>query len=117
MKPPARIHVSRQELEDVLVQVREMLGEQDYVKLKAAIETLAYLTDLVQDREISVQRLRKILFGAGTEKTRDVAPTPASSANSAPEPAPATAVTAEKTRPGHGRHGAERRRSKSRIPR
>lgn len=46
MKPsPVRIDVSRQELEDVLERVRETLGEQDYEKLKAAIETLAYLTD------------------------------------------------------------------------
>ena len=39
MKPsPVRIDVSRQELEDVLERVRETLGEQDYEKLKAAIE-------------------------------------------------------------------------------
>jgi hypothetical protein len=60
MKPsPVRIDVSRQELEDVLERVRETLGKQDYEKLKAAIETLAYLTDSLQDREISLQRLRK----------------------------------------------------------
>ena len=106
MKPsPVRIDVSRQELEDVLERVRETLGEQDYEKLKAAIETLAYLTDSLQDREISLQRLRKILFGASTEKTRDVTPAPPNP-NPAPEPTPATEST-EKARPGHGRHAAE----------
>jgi hypothetical protein len=54
--PPARVDVSRQELEDILARVRERLGEPDYEKLKAAIETLAYLTDSLQDREISLQR-------------------------------------------------------------
>lgn len=107
MKPsPVRIDVSRQELEDVLERVRETLGEQDYEKLKAAIETLAYLTDSLQDREISLQRLRKILFGASTEKTRDVTPAPPNP-NPAPEPTPATESTDEKARPGHGRHAAE----------
>ena len=102
--PPVRIEVSREELESVLARVRERLGEPDYEKLKAAIETLAYLTDLVQDREISLQRLRKILFGASTEKTRQVTPAPP---NTAAEQKEAAQPTAEKARPGHGRHGAE----------
>jgi transposase len=104
--PPVRMDVSREEFEGVLARVRERLEEPDYEKLKAAIETLAYLTDLVQDREISLQRLRKILFGASTEKTRDV--TPASpNPNPAAEQKQAAEATAEKARPGHGRHAAE----------
>ena len=55
--PPVRMDVSREEFEGVLARVRERVEEPDYEKLKAAIETLAYLTDLVQDREISLQRL------------------------------------------------------------
>jgi len=112
MKPsPVRMDVSRQEFEDVLARVRETLGEQDYEKLKAAIETLAYLTDSLQDREISLQRLRKILFGASTEKTRDVTPAPPSPA---PEQPPATEST-EKSRPGHGRHAAEAFRGAQKV--
>jgi transposase len=102
--PPVRIDVSRQELESVLARVRETLGEPDYEKLKAAIETLAYLTDLVQDREISLQRLRKILFGASTERTREVAPAPP---NTAAEQKESAQPAGEKARPGHGRHAAE----------
>ena len=87
--PPVRMDVSRDEFEGVLTRARERLEEPDYEKLKAAIETLAYLTDLVQDREISLQRLRKILFGASTEKTCDVTPAPPNP-NPAAEPKPAT---------------------------
>jgi len=112
MKPPLRIDVSRQELEDVLARVRETLGEQDYEKLKAAIETLAYLTDSLQDREISLQRLRKILFGANSEKTRDVTP---ASPNPAAEQKSATEASAEKSRPGHGRHAAEAFRGAQKV--
>lgn len=100
--PPARMDVSRQELDAVLARVREKLEEADYEKLKAAIETLAYLTDLVQHKEISLARLRKILFGASTEKTRQV--TPPDTATVQQGEAKSEAARA---RPGHGRHGAE----------
>ena len=110
--PPVRMEVSRQELDAVLTRVRERLGEPDYEKLKAAIETLAYLTDLVQDREISLQRLRKILFGASTEKTRQVVPTPP---DTAAERKGAAEPGAEKARPGHGRHAAEAFRGARKI--
>jgi transposase len=112
--PPARIDVSRQELEDILARVRERLGEPDYEKLKAAIETLAYLTDSLQDREISLQRLRKILFGASTEKTRDVTSAPPNP-NPAAEQKPAMEAPAEKARPGHGRHAAEAFRGAQKV--
>ena len=100
--PPARMDVSRQELDAVLARVREKLGEADYEKLKAAIETLAYLTDLVQHKEISLARLRKILFGAATEKTRQVTPPDAATVQQGEEKSEAA-----RARPGHGRHGAE----------
>jgi len=112
MKPaPVRMEVSREELEAVLVRVREMLGEPDYEKLKAAIETLAYLTDLVQDREISLQRLRQILFGASTEKTRQVVP----AQTDVPAELKAAEPAAEKARQGHGRHAAEAFRGARKI--
>jgi transposase len=110
--PPVRMEVSREELEDVLGRVRERLGEPDYEKLKAAIETLAYLTDLVQDREISLQRLRKILFGASTEKTRQVV---AGQTNTAADGKKAAEPAAEKARQGHGRHAAEAFRGAHKI--
>ena len=112
MKPAlVRMEVSREELEAVLVRVREMLGEPDYEKLKAAIETLAYLTDLVQDREISLQRLRQILFGASTEKTRQVVP----AQTDVPAELKAAEPAAEKARQGHGRHAAEAFRGARKI--
>jgi len=74
--PPLRIDVNREELESVLAHVREKLGDPDYEMLKAAIGTLAYLTDLVQDREISLLQLRKILLGASTERTWQATPVP-----------------------------------------
>ena len=110
--PPVRMEVSQQELEAVLARVRETLGEQDYAKLKAVIETLAYLTDSLQDREISLERLRKTLFGASTEKTRQVAPArPETAGEQQGCPEPGT----EKAPHGHGRHAAEAFRGARKI--
>ena len=66
--------VSMDELEQPLERVREPLGEDDYRKLKAAVNTLGYLTELVADKETTIRQLRLLLLGrAGpTEKTRAV---------------------------------------------
>jgi transposase len=109
--PPVRMEVSGQELDAVLVRVRQTVGEPDYEKLKAAIETLAYVTDLVQDREISLQRLRQILFGASTVKTCQVVPAP----TDVPAELKAAEPAAEKARPGHGRYAAEAFRGARKI--
>ena len=63
--------VSMDELEQPLEREREPLGEDDYRKLKAAVNTLGYLTELVADKETTIGQLRLLLLGrAGTtEKT------------------------------------------------
>ena len=62
--------VSMDELEQPLERVREPLGEDDYRKLKAAVNTLGYLTELVADKETTIRQLRQLLLGsASTEKT------------------------------------------------
>jgi hypothetical protein len=67
-----RIALDMKELQQYLDSARSTLGEDAYRKLTAALETLAYLTDLVEDKETKMSRLRQILFGTTTEKTRDI---------------------------------------------
>jgi transposase len=103
-----RIDLNMNELETILEQARASLGEDGYQKLKAAIETLEYLTDLIGDKETTINRLRKIIFGANTEKTSDVleslgAALEKSSIVSEPE----NKEQAEEKKPkGQGRNGA-----------
>ena len=52
--------------------VRTALSETDYATLKAAVDTLAFLTQELEAKGTTIERLRKWLFGASTEKTRDV---------------------------------------------
>jgi transposase len=70
------------------------------------------LLELLRNKDISLARLQKMLFGASTEKTKDILPEDAESdsdpsANDQDDAADATEGTEEKPAPkGHGRNGA-----------
>ena len=73
MQPAAPpLDVTPEELEALLEGVREALGEAGYQKLKAAIRTLSYVTQLLENREATLQTLRRLLCQARTEKTEAV---------------------------------------------
>ena len=77
MKPASqedtrRIDVSCEELEALLTEVRPVLGEAGYQKLQAAIRTLSYVTELLETREATLERLRRLLCHSSTEKTQKV---------------------------------------------
>ena len=56
-----RIDVSCEELEALLEGVRAALGETGYQKLQAAIRTLGYVTELLQNQETTLASLRRLL--------------------------------------------------------
>jgi hypothetical protein len=60
-KPGHGRHGSAEELEALLERVREALGEAGYQKLKAAIRTLSYVTELLENREATLASLRRLL--------------------------------------------------------
>src|SRR6202167_5004885 len=104
-----RIDLGAEELEQLLERTRERLSEEDYRKLKAAIDTLEYLTELVADKDTTIRHLRQLLLPASTEKTKDVlAKTGAAAANPASDSKPATdqEQTKDEAQPGHGRNRA-----------
>ena len=106
--PP--LNVTAKELEALLEGVREGLGETGYQKLKAAIRTLGYLTELLREREITLEGLRELLLSpaeASTEKTRQVLKKAGiEPLKKNPEP-PSSEAGEKPLRPGHGRHGAD----------
>jgi hypothetical protein len=85
------------------------LSGEDHAKLKAAMDTLAFVTAELETKQTSLDRLRRLLFGAPTEKTRTIlgrGPAPgAPGAEASPSPA-AGPPAASAARPGHGRTGA-----------
>jgi len=58
MKPAIeRIDLGTEELNQLLERARELLSEEDYRKLKAAVDTLEYLTELVADKDTTIRHL------------------------------------------------------------
>ena len=101
-----RVDVNVETLQALLERAKVApLEEADYQALRAALATLGYLTQRLEDRKTTLARLRQILFGASTEKTRAVLNT---------DPGPKTGLqgneenraSAEQKRKGHGRNGA-----------
>lgn len=106
---PPPLEITIEELAAIVERTRVALSADDHAKLKAAVDTLAFLTAELQAKGTSLDRLRRLLFGAPTEKTRTIlgadaapdrpdAPPPATSSE-----ATAPASGAKPKRPGHGR--------------
>jgi transposase len=111
-----RIDLDMKELETILDRALEgSLDEEGYRKLKAALETLGYLTDLIGDKDTTIRRLRKIIFGSSTEKSSRVLESlPAAADSQKTEEAEDAGAPAKDNEPkddkkpkGHGRNGAQ----------
>jgi hypothetical protein len=102
--------VTAEELEALLERVREGLGEAGYQKLKAAIRTLGYLTELLRERKITLEGLRELLLSgaeASTEKTRHVLKQAGIETQKKSQEKQNSPATGKPARPGHGRHGVD----------
>ena len=110
------LDITREDLAALLERARQgPLNEADVGKLKAVIDTLGYLTELVADKETTIRHLRQLLLQQfSTEKKRIVLGTNGSGAETttalpaASEPAeqPEGKAPAAAERPGHGRNPA-----------
>jgi len=103
-----RVEIEMAEIEDIIERAKTSpLTEEECEKLRKGFETLFYMTDLIGDRETTIAKLRKILFGASTEKTRNVVGEEKVKVVESEVPGePAAGLPKEKAK-GHGRNGAE----------
>jgi transposase len=112
---PTIIELDMGKLEDALRRAEGKLDEPDYAMLKALADSYAYLFELVGDKNTTIARLRKLLFGAKTERTAAVTGRQSDNAHAAESPAAAASksATAPADSPtpgpaqGHGRNGAD----------
>ena len=109
IKPAIEVlDIPREELDALLEHARTALPEEDYRRLKAVVEGLSYLTDLIADKDTTIRDLRRLLFPLLTEKTREVLKR--AGIQETPQPAAASdnsAATKKQKKPGHGRNGAD----------
>ena len=117
-QPPERLDLSLEELSGLVDGALEQpLDVAGHRKLKAAVETLSYLTELVSDQTTTLKRLRQCLgleFGS-TEKTKAVleavaavvSANPTAAVAAHPDHGESDAHAAEQgQRPGHGHRPA-----------
>ena len=67
-----RLELSMEDLHRIIERARPALSDKEQEQLQAAVDTLGYLTQLVEDKDTTIQRLRQILFGSKTETTEKV---------------------------------------------
>src|SRR5438128_8220368 len=68
-----RIDLRMDDLERLVERTRHTpLTDHEHATLKAAIDTLGYVAQLLEQKGTTLAGLRQLLFGATTEKTRDV---------------------------------------------
>jgi hypothetical protein len=124
---PELVEVDSTRLEDVLRRVEQSLDEKDAALVRAVFESYAYVSDLVEDKNTSIRRLRQLFFGASTETTAAVVgqktrtPEAALPCDAGADPGLAAGVgntdesNAAAASKGHGRNGAEAYRGATRI--
>ena len=113
------IEVDSDRLDEVVRRAEQSLDEEDAALIRAVFESYAYVTELVEDRNTTIRRLRQLFFGSRSEKTEDVVGSKTGESESKAPPdatsetpsAAGEAVSDESEAAdgskGHGRNGAE----------
>src|ERR1039458_5334358 len=107
--PPSllqRIGVRQEELAAILERTRAVLSAAEHATLSTIVDTVAWVQAELQTKDASLERLRKMIFGASTESTRHVLGGEATEKHehgSASSPAPIDPSKPRLRPPGHGR--------------
>ncbi len=114
---PELVEVDSTRLEEVLRRVECSLDEKDAALVRAVFESYAYVSDLVEDKNTSIQRLRQLFFGSRTEKTEAVVGRKTKKAEAGLTAADGNIDASDEAAAskGHGRNGADAYRGATRI--
>jgi transposase len=124
---PETIELDPADLESKLDQIAAVLGEDFARPLRQLLHWYLFLLTLLRENKLSIQRLRKLVFGPSTERAADVLPSAEESTSEAedtsapPETAPETSSAADNTESSppnapDARPPRRRRRGHGRIP-
>jgi hypothetical protein len=121
------IELAMDELREILRRAEaRQFSDKDYDTTKTVFESYVHLVNLLKDKDVSIRRLRKMLFGASTEKTAaviggeaEVPPSPGEDAATG-SPGEGDDEAARENGPsgrakGHGRNGADAYRGAEKI--
>jgi hypothetical protein len=102
---------------------QQTFEQQDYATTRCVFQAYHYLLELLDNKSTTIGRLRKLLFGASTEKTADVVGRESGGNSSGPPASPSSSSAAPQRgdeqkrpkKPGHGRNGADRYAGANRV--
>ena len=104
-----RVEVRMEEVAAALARTRTLLSAQDHALFTNMADTLAWVTGELQAKEVSVDRLRHMIFGASSERTAEVLGEGTEGTDlpaGAEQPISTQPTTPRPRAPGHGRNGA-----------
>jgi len=103
---PKQIDLNPEDVKALLERAEKgVLAEGDYAIIKAMVETISLLSQSIDDKATAIKRLLRMLFGASTEKMKDLLKD-ATGTKKDDDSGVAPAVEAE-AKKGHGRNGSE----------
>jgi transposase len=101
------LELKEEEVRRDLERIREALGEEVYERFSGIVETLLFLKRLLERKKLTIKRLRRIIFGSSSEKTKDVLPDAPGRGDAEAEDDGAEPKKPKKKRKGgRGRNGA-----------
>jgi transposase len=100
-RAPEIVTLNSPQLEELLAKLAGMLPAETYQLLEQLLRTLQWVMGLIEAKQTTIGRLQRLIFGAKTEKIRQIFPQPPAAG------LPATAAAAPAPKPkGHGRTAA-----------
>ena len=101
MKRPKYIDLTEEEKQALLERVQAEMSPQDHELITGIVETLAMVSQSLEEKNISIGRLRRMVFGATTESSKNLFPEDKPSSDRSKR------GKKKKKRKGHGRNGAD----------
>jgi hypothetical protein len=71
-KLPEILEVNSERMHELVDRASSQMNAEDAELIRRIIESHDYITDLIEDKNTSIRRLRKLLFGAKTEKAKNI---------------------------------------------
>ena len=112
-KKKAHREIDLPALQAIVEKAKASLVEEEHTMLKGSVETLAVVTQELEQKGTSIARLRKLIFGARTEKTTDVlGKKPGEN-----DGKKSSGKDKKKKKPkGHGRNGSDKYTGAEKVP-
>ena len=92
---PEVLRLSPEQLNALVTQLRSLLPASVFAVVSAALHTLQWVLEAMEMKTTTIARLKRVLFGSKSEKTKQLFPQP-----------PAPPANEKPTRRGHGRRRA-----------